>query len=48
MNGGNQLIKVTLRNPLDKSQLLPYYIQPADNQLARDWVQALKTSLIKI
>jgi hypothetical protein len=43
MNGGNQLIKVTLRNPLKKSQQLSYYIQPLDNQLAKDWVRALET-----
>jgi len=42
MNGGNQLIKVTLRNPLNKSQRLSYYIKPLDNQLARDWVRALE------
>jgi len=36
------LIKITLRDPLDKSKLLPYYIQPAENQLATDWVQALE------
>ena len=42
MNGGDQLIKVTLRNPLKKSQQLSYYIQPLDNQLAKDWVRALE------
>ena len=42
MNGGKQLIKVTLRNPLKKSQQLSYYIQPLNNQLAKDWVRALE------
>jgi len=42
MNGGNQLVKVTLRNPVKKADRLSYYIQPADNQLARDWISALE------
>jgi hypothetical protein len=42
MNGGDQLIKVTLRNPLKKSQQLSYYIQPLNNQLAKDWVRVLE------
>lgn len=47
MNGGNQLIKITLRNPLDKNSYLDYYIKPADNQLARDWVAALENLVRK-
>jgi hypothetical protein len=48
MNGINQsTVKVTLRNPLDHSDLLDYYIVPDDHQLARDWVVALKEILIK-
>lgn len=39
------MIKVTLRNPRDKNDLLPYWIEPLDNALARDWVQALKRIL---
>jgi hypothetical protein len=42
MNGGTTLIKVTLRNPRDKTDLLPYWIEPLDNALARDWVSALR------
>ena len=34
-------VKVTLRNPLDSTQQLVYTINPANNQLARDWQQAL-------
>lgn len=34
-------IKVTLRN-VKTSQLLDYYITPEDNQLAADWINALK------
>jgi len=34
-------VKVTLRNPLDSTQQLVYTIIPANNQLARDWQQAL-------
>ena len=44
-NGGAKLIKVTLRNPLDKADLLDYYIVPYDHQLAKDWVVALKEIL---
>lgn len=47
MTGTNQSIKVTLRNPLDKQDLLDYYIIPNDTQLAKDWVTALKEILIK-
>jgi hypothetical protein len=46
MNGTNQSkVTVTLRNPLDHSDLLNYYIIPNDSQLARDWVLALKEML---
>ena len=46
MSGTNQSkITVTLRNPLDKEDLLEYYILPEDHQLARDWVTALKQIL---
>ena len=38
-------VKVTLRNPLDKTDYLDYYIVPNDTQLAQDWVQALKETL---
>jgi hypothetical protein len=42
MNGINQSIKVTLRNPLDHDDLLEYTITVLDNPLARDWYTALK------
>lgn len=45
MSGTDQLVKITLRNPLDKNDLLDYYIIPNDTQLAQDWVRALKTLL---
>lgn len=47
MNGINQLVKVTLRNPLDHTDLLDYYIHAYDNPLARDWIQALKEVLLQ-
>jgi len=46
MNGTNQsTVKVTLRNPLDFSDLIEYYIIPDDHQLAQDWIVALKKLL---
>lgn len=46
MNGTNQSkITVTLRNPLDYSDLIDYYIIPNETKLAQDWVQALKKLL---
>jgi hypothetical protein len=38
-------VRVTLRNPLEFTDQLQYTITPDDHQLARDWVQALKTIL---
>lgn len=46
MSGINQsTVKVTLRNPLDHTDLLDYYIVPNESQLAKDWVFALKKLL---
>jgi len=45
LSGINQLVKVTLRNPLNKTDYLDYYIVPDDTQLARDWISALETIL---
>jgi hypothetical protein len=46
MNGINQSkVTVTLRNPLDKTDLLEYYIIPNDTQLSKDWLTALKSLL---
>ncbi len=46
MSGINQsTVKVTLRNPLDHSDLLDYYIVPNDTQLAQDWITALSSLL---
>lgn len=45
MTGTDQLVKVTLRNPLDKTDLLDYYIVPNNTQLAQDWVHALEKVL---
>jgi hypothetical protein len=42
MNGTNQSkVTVTLRNPLDKTDFLKYYIIPNESILAADWVSAL-------
>lgn len=47
MSGTNQSkITVTLRNPLDHTDLLEYYIIPNDSQLAQDWIVALKHALV--
>ena len=47
MSGINQsTVKVTLRNPLDHTDLLIYYICVYDNPIARDWVKALEELLI--
>ena len=45
MTGINQLIKVTLRNPLDHADQFEYTIEVFDNPLARDWIVALKEIL---
>jgi len=46
MTGTNQSkITVTLRNPVDHSDLLEYYIIPNETLLAKDWVIALKEVL---
>ena len=48
MSGGNQSeIIVTLRNPLDYTDTIEYFIQPLDNSLAKDWILALKDILQK-
>lgn len=42
MSGGDLYpVEVTLRNPLDRSDIITYTIRPERNQLARDWQQAL-------
>jgi hypothetical protein len=46
MSGTNQLIKVTLRNPLDHTDQIGYTIQVFDNPLAQDWYQALQEILV--
>ena len=45
MSGTNQSVKVTLRNPLDKTDFLDYYIIADDHKLAQDWVSALQEIL---
>jgi hypothetical protein len=45
MNGGLPSIKVVLRNPLDYKDQIDYNIIPHDNELARDWINALKNLL---
>jgi hypothetical protein len=41
-----QSVKVVLRNPLDKNDLVDYTIVPHDTLLSRDWVEALKGLLL--
>ena len=45
MSGGLPSIKVVLRNPLDYRDQIDYNIIPHDNELARDWIDALKQLL---
>jgi len=46
LNGTNQLeVKITLRNPMDHKDTCDYFIRPYDNQLAQDWICALKNLL---
>ena len=46
MSGTNpSAVKVTLRNPINKSETWDYWITPDDHQLAQDWVIALKELL---
>ena len=46
MSGINQLeIKVTLRNPLNKGDLIEYFIIPDDHTMAQDWIIAFKEIL---
>ena len=40
-------VKVTLRDPLNPSNRIIYTIIPEDNQLAQDWIAALKELLTK-
>jgi hypothetical protein len=40
-----QSIKVILRNPLNYNNQVDYTVTAADNQLARDWIAALKLEL---
>ena len=45
MSGGLPSVKVVLRNPMLKTEMLDYTIKPNDSQLAHDWVVALKELL---
>lgn len=46
MSGGSQSeVVVTLRNPLDYTDQIQYFIEPSDNELAHDWILALKDLL---
>ena len=48
MTGGNlSPVKVTLRDPCRHSDTLTYNITPENNQLAKDWIAALKEILSK-
>jgi hypothetical protein len=48
MPGGKQSmneIKISLRNPLNHTDTLDYWIVPNETQLAQDWAAALKQLL---
>jgi len=45
MSGGLPLVKIVLRNPLNYADQIDYNIVPYDNQLAEDWIVALKELL---
>lgn len=45
MSGGQPLVKVVLRNPLNYKEKIDYNIVPHDNLLAQDWIIALKLLL---
>lgn len=42
MSGGLPSVKIVLRNPLNYSDQIDYNIIPHDNELASDWIPALK------
>lgn len=42
MSGGNQLVKIVLRNPLDHTDQIDYNIIPEGNKLSTNWIEALK------
>lgn len=46
MSGGLPSVKVVLRNPLNYSDQIDYTIIPHDNELAHDWIYALKDLLV--
>jgi hypothetical protein len=45
MSGGQPLVKIVLRNPLNYNDTVDYHIRPYDNQLSKDWILALKELL---
>ena len=45
MSGGLPSVKVVLRNPLNYSDQVDYYINVHNNPLAKDWIDALKKLL---
>jgi len=45
MSGGQPLVKIVLRNPLDYTDQIDYNIIPHDNILAHDWIVALRELL---
>lgn len=47
MSGTNQLVKVTLRNPLDKSDTIDYTIKVNDTPMAQLWYMALQDIIIQ-
>ena len=46
MSGGIPSVKVVLRNPLNRNDLIDFVIEPNDSLLASDWIIALKQELI--
>jgi hypothetical protein len=45
MSGGTPLVKVVLRNPLNYNDQIDYTIIPHDNELSKNWIDALKLLL---
>ena len=46
MSGGTPIVKVVLRNPLNYKDQIDYTIRPYDTAISRDWIVALKKSLV--
>ena len=45
MSGGNQSVKIVLRNPVSKTDTIDYTIQTNGSQISNDWIVSLKDIL---